>query len=322
MSMKSLHPGFRRAAGISLVELMVSIVVGLLLLAGAVQILASSRKNAEATDYSARLQENARFALHFLSYDLRMAGYFGCSDELANFSASVLSGTDGGGGSDGSSDSLTVSYANATDAGITTTSIIPPEIESAATLQLVVDPAVCGQGSCNLADIDANWETANAVVLSDCEGAAIAPVVSVDTSNSRITLGVTSLNRFFQAGAEVRRLVSNTYDVGTGSRGLLALRRNGNELVPGVENLQVLYRTSSGQQADPPDWSLIDGVNIGLLLRSISNYRPEVNATAELGTVNEQDDGEHTVLGQAVSVGPLRGDRRVLETAIKVRNRS
>ncbi len=320
--MNVAHPGWRRAAGISLIELMVSIVVGLLLLAGAVQILASSRKNAEATDYSARLQENARFALHFLSYDLRMAGYFGCSSDLANAGTSVLTGTDGGGGSDGSSDSLTVSYANPTDAGIATTSIIPPEIDSAATLQLVVDPSVCGQASCSLADVDANWETANTIVISDCEGAAIAPVVSVDISNSRITLGVSSLNRFFQPGAEVRRLVNNTYDVGAGSRGLPALRRNGSELIPGVENLQVLYRTISGQQAAPPEWSLINGVNIGLLLRSISNYRPDVNDSGELGTFNEQDDGEHTVLDQPVSVGPLRGDRRVLETSIKVRNRT
>ena len=63
----------------TLVEIMVALTISLILLAGVMQIFLASKQTYRMQDGMSRLQENARFALHFLDQDLRMAGYHGCS---------------------------------------------------------------------------------------------------------------------------------------------------------------------------------------------------------------------------------------------------
>ena len=68
----------RFVRGLSLVELMVALVVGLLLTAGAISVFLSNKRTHEVTSGLSRLQENARFALETMLRDLRMAGGVGC----------------------------------------------------------------------------------------------------------------------------------------------------------------------------------------------------------------------------------------------------
>jgi type IV pilus assembly protein PilW len=68
----------RRQRGVTLVELMVSLVLALLITGGVLQVFAANRASYEFNDGLSRLQENGRFALDTLSYRLRLAGYFGC----------------------------------------------------------------------------------------------------------------------------------------------------------------------------------------------------------------------------------------------------
>lgn len=70
------------ARGMSIVELMVAITIGLIILAAVSTVFVSSKSNYTTQESSARLQESARFAMNFISQDLRMAGYFGCADDL------------------------------------------------------------------------------------------------------------------------------------------------------------------------------------------------------------------------------------------------
>lgn len=73
-SIDRLAPGQR---GLSLIELMVALAIGLFLVAGAITIFANSRTTYRALEATARLQESARFALDVVRTDVRMAGYFG-----------------------------------------------------------------------------------------------------------------------------------------------------------------------------------------------------------------------------------------------------
>jgi type IV pilus assembly protein PilW len=75
-----------RQRGLSLVEIMVALAVGAVLLTGVIQIYASTKATYRLQDNLARLQENGRFALDFLTRDVRMAGYHGCSNfgEITN----------------------------------------------------------------------------------------------------------------------------------------------------------------------------------------------------------------------------------------------
>lgn len=75
--MKHLIPHPRLQHGISLVELMVALSIGLFLLAGAVTVFGKTRDLYRTNDASARLQETARYAMGTIEADLRMANYWG-----------------------------------------------------------------------------------------------------------------------------------------------------------------------------------------------------------------------------------------------------
>lgn len=75
----------RVQAGLSLIELMIALVIGTLLILGAVQVFAASRSAYMISEGIARVQENGRFALDFLQRDIRMAGHMGCVNDQAHF---------------------------------------------------------------------------------------------------------------------------------------------------------------------------------------------------------------------------------------------
>ncbi len=72
-----------RSAGLSLIELMIAMVIGVLLLLGLVQTMSASRAAYQLSAGVARTQENARFAMDYLQRDLRMAGHLGCVNDQA-----------------------------------------------------------------------------------------------------------------------------------------------------------------------------------------------------------------------------------------------
>jgi type IV pilus assembly protein PilW len=73
----------RLARGVSLVELMVAVVVGLVMLGGVIQVYLSSKQTYNAQDQLARMQESGRFAMDLITRDLRRAGYWGGNADLA-----------------------------------------------------------------------------------------------------------------------------------------------------------------------------------------------------------------------------------------------
>lgn len=72
--------------GVTIIELMIAMVLGLFLLAGVLTIFVSSKQAYRTNDALSRVQESGRFAMEFLSRDLRNAGLTGCAntDRIAN----------------------------------------------------------------------------------------------------------------------------------------------------------------------------------------------------------------------------------------------
>lgn len=64
-------------AGLTLVELMVALAIGVFLIAGALTVFAKTRDLYRSNEEAARLQETARFAMNILETELRMANYWG-----------------------------------------------------------------------------------------------------------------------------------------------------------------------------------------------------------------------------------------------------
>lgn len=65
----------RNCRGYTLIELMVSVAMGVIMIAVAVQYLVGASGTFNATETLGRTQENARFALSIMARDVRMAGY-------------------------------------------------------------------------------------------------------------------------------------------------------------------------------------------------------------------------------------------------------
>lgn len=70
----------RSQRGVSLIELMVALVIGLFLILGAVTVFNQSRSTYRASESVARLQETARLALDVIETDIRMANFWGMSN--------------------------------------------------------------------------------------------------------------------------------------------------------------------------------------------------------------------------------------------------
>ncbi|PCI74653.1 MAG: pilus assembly protein PilW [SAR86 cluster bacterium] len=82
-----------KGRGLSLIELLVSMVLGLTLATGVVQIYVGSSTTERDREARQRIQENGRFATNFLSQEIRMAGYLGCLSSIEGASVNnVLNG--------------------------------------------------------------------------------------------------------------------------------------------------------------------------------------------------------------------------------------
>jgi type IV pilus assembly protein PilW len=72
-------PPHRTRSGLSLVELLISIVLALLLSSGMVAAYLESKRNYMFDEQQARLQENGRYAMTLLKREFSMAGFFGAT---------------------------------------------------------------------------------------------------------------------------------------------------------------------------------------------------------------------------------------------------
>src|SRR5437868_3586744 len=85
-----------RQQGMSMVELMVALTIGLVIMAAASTVFVNANRNYQTTDSMGRMQENVRTALAALGRDIRLAGYFGCRSEFDNINSTLNGGGFGG----------------------------------------------------------------------------------------------------------------------------------------------------------------------------------------------------------------------------------
>jgi type IV pilus assembly protein PilW len=241
----------RFQSGLSMVELMVAITIGLILSAGIIQIFANSKQTYRIEESLSRVQESGRLALDFIANDVRMASYWGCQPSPSNiqndlaagagyfdFAAAGVTGTEGGAGAP---DSLTVSGADGTP-GL----VLQPNggggaySASVSTALQVITPNDLASG-----DI---------VLVSDCTGGDIFQVTGADPSaagvvNHAVGAGspgnTSQLSKAYQGDASIYYVHQITYTIKAGSDGQLALWRSVNgadqEIVDDVTDLQILY---------------------------------------------------------------------------------
>ncbi|MDX1519492.1 MAG: PilW family protein [Gammaproteobacteria bacterium] len=79
----------KQQSGVSLIELLIAMVIGMLLTAGAIQLFISNKATYKIENALSRLQETGRFVVETMSKEIRMAGYNGCSSR-GNITPNVI----------------------------------------------------------------------------------------------------------------------------------------------------------------------------------------------------------------------------------------
>lgn len=336
-----INPHEKRQLGLSLVELLIAVAIGIFLTAGLIQLFTSSQQTYRVQDNQSRLQENARFALDFISRDIRMADHAGCKSNpvedvtnhlntlsaeynvgLHNFDAGGIVGNDG---VLGAPDNF--SLVKAIDSGVVITA---PMGDSAS------DINISAGGNLELGDL---------ILIADCESADIfqvsntAPVGNTivhDTTNVDITDGFPGnansslctqaapaqcLSKAYGDNAQILQLVRVTYDIAQGQNGQSALFRTfegtRNELIEGIEDMQVLYGEDSSLNGTV-DYYVPAGT-AGLDMRRVVSIKISLLATSRENNLVTQVM-PYTLFETAGNPIDLRL-RRVFTTTIALRNR-
>lgn len=342
-----------KQSGLSLVELMISITLGLVLMAGVVQVFLSSRVTFTTQQAVSRVQETGRLGMEFLSYDIRMAGFMGCNSRGWNVTNTLNSSTDpayrfdqpleGIDDVEGTTagypdalegtDILVVRSASGNSVGV---------VKNNNSAQVFVSNTGEQAGACegNTSSYSGICE-GDILVVADCEKARvfqasglgptsgednvnIRHASSGDPGNALSSWGGSSTNpdENFGTDSEVIKVTTQFYYVANNDRGRPSLwRKEGSrpaeELVEGVQDLQLLYGHSEGEtpptnyenasQLSSDDWANVKSVRVQMLVQSSEdNVVPEPQA--------------YTFNGQVVDEPGDRRLRQVFVSTIGVRS--
>lgn len=301
--------------GLSLIELMIALLISTILLLGVLTLFSNTTAQDRTNSAIARVQESARIGLEFIQRDLRRTSYLGCISSnipaptgtptsaqtaISNFLTGMITGTDGGTGSD----TLVTNFGTST--GATASNIVT----SGVTLSKSIESA------------------ANQIfVISNCTDLAI---IKHGTAGSTSTL-TPSGNEYdpsgIASGSGVWGIQQASYDIRDTGRtnnagnAISALYRNGEEIIEGAENLQVLYGITNGSNTtwlSATDLTNSNKVQIDRLKISLVIASPDSIAGTASGAPLAVADLTNPTLA-AISDGRIR---RVFNSTIDLRNRA
>jgi len=257
-----------RQSGLSIVELLVAMVLGLFLVFALIQILLNGKASFGSANQMSRVQENGRIATGLLTTDLKRAGYMGGNSDIPN-----IFGTTGQVTPDTSCSTGNNSWGRMVSRPI-------EGLDDTNAGYACIADATYLRGDVVTVRYTAPWiET----------GALEANKLYLRSSlfEGKIFLGSDQglgVNAVMDTPQNVRELQAFSYFVGDSGRtcsgaaipSLFRVRLNDvgqpvtEELLPGIQDLQAQY--SDGERyydADAvPDWSAIVAVRIWLLVRA------------------------------------------------------
>lgn len=330
----------RLQCGFTLVELMVAMLISLLLMGGVIQVFSSSSKSYRNHEGLSRIQENGRFAMEFLSRDIRMADFWGCANGLGkvqnnlnpagtgystqhDFGTGGVLGTDGGGNV---ADSILMRGAFGTG--------------------LTIQPPFGPQANSNVkTTVNNGLAQGDIIIISDCTAADIVQLTNSnpDTTGTLVhntgstespgnynpptATGTCSsghcLSKVYGDDGQIFGVRSVAYSIAnnatTGQPGLYRDSGGGlgpQELVDGVANMQILY----GEDTDA------DGTaNYYVPASSVADMEAVVSLKISLLVQSYEDNLADTPMTYTYNgATTTAGDNRlyqVFNSTVTVRNR-
>ncbi len=324
-------------AGMSLVELMIALVIGLLILMGVLTVYLSGARTAATTEALSRVQESGRFGIFFLSRDIRQAGFkSACQGEVNNLL------DEGSAAYDDTLFDLNDPIVGWDDSAGTLAATLPEYVrgdvlmlKSASTVPGVTAKNVTQVTAAEISlDGPSGIEAGTIMFIGDSQGCDLFQKGHNANASSiqRPASGTpgnknpnTEWSHAYDDSMQIFLFQSTAYYIGNGIDGQPALRRASfntgaavdEELVNGIEDMQLLYGedTDGNQTADRyvaagavADWDDVVAVQVNLLASSLStNVIDEVQALpAPWDALADPGDGRL---------------RRVFTTNVGIRNR-
>jgi type IV pilus assembly protein PilW len=295
--------------GLSLVELMVAMTIGLLITAAIGYIYLGSRQTFRTVDDFSRIQENYRYALDQIGVDVRNAGFSGCVNVSVNPAPGVPAGVLA------PAAHVLRQSIQGYPGGAVWPGPAPAPANYVANTEVLRIVASSGQGTnvtapmagaataIAIADNPAGFAVGSALVISDCTHADVFDAGAVGGTTS-VTPAAT-LQKPYSTGAEVYPLVDTVYFIGNNVAGNPSLYRRQNnspveELVENVENMVLRYGVDTTNDfavdsyqavAGVADWQQVVSTRVNLVFVSNNAVAAGVQPCIVEGADCSQADG-------------------------------
>lgn len=309
----------RYQQGLGLVELMISITLGLLLSAAIIQAFVATRSSYRVQEAISQIQVASRYANHFLGKDLRMAGYMGCVSARGIEPNILASNPD----ADVQFDETTtvrgfdnLAQNNAFDA-VAGTDAITLRMASNVSAQLTGN-MTSDNANIQIALNTLGLVTNDYIMITDCEVTDLFRATTVSEGSGKVTIAhansnniTNRLSKAFGPDAEIVAFESVSYFIrdtgrttsdGNPIHALFVQRRTAGqggtmpdpaELVEGVENMQLTY----GEDTDGDN-----NVDVYRDAASVASWGNVLSIRVELLVVSQEEN----VVGQTGSVTAQR----------------
>ena len=349
----------RSAAGFSLVEIMVAMLVSLFLLAGVFQLYLGNQQTSRLGSGVADLQQTGQFALDELAGNLRMAAFQGCADAVrvtapvwalnaptTNLAQTAVRGFEVAANGTWTGGTAPTNWNGAVPRPLS--DVLQVQGGSRAVVNLASTMS-SDSAQVALAGNPDNIVAGEMVLVADCRAADLFRVTSVTggltlvhttSDNSSASLSKAYAHTGLNA-AQAARFNSWVYFVRDSGRNAadgsdifslfrLDTSRTGQtaqELVEGVEQLQVLYGERIGTQdiryrAAPNvvNWGQVVAVKLALLVASRDPVLDVADATAGYALL-DQTAAKTGTSGATITYANDRRLRRVFSATVNIRNR-
>ncbi|RDI48811.1 PilW family protein [Aquicella lusitana] len=248
-------------AGVTLVELLVVMTLGMLLISFLLSIYLASQRSYHIQTALGQIQDNAKTAVAILQTDIRKAGYIGCARLSKDFNAiyssySITPQT-----------RLTGHTAEITVRYMGTPIVTVKKSKDSSTL---------------VASNESNFSSGDVLMISDCNHVEMFRVKAVSRSNASQTIMTAQpLQNHYDGNAEIGRVEINRYFIARTNRKnpdgsfiyalfLTDVKQHKIELVENIRDMRVLYSILQGNKITEvssekiEDWSKVTGVAIEL----------------------------------------------------------
>ena len=304
MTRRSLPRSRARMAGMSIIELMIAIALGLIVMAGLATLFANQSAARTEMERNSRQIENGRFAMELLTDDLRMAGFYGelnvlafnpthppvvaidpCSVDPANWAAALLL------------------HVQGWDMGIGAPACLPIDVKPNTDIVVIRRASTCEAGApgCDAAVVNKPY-----IQVARC-AADVAVKNNMHELGLNGTQPFTRTNRDCATRAALRQYIVRIYYISTNNGGgvdiptLKRLEFNATTsawdqvaLVEGIEELQFEYGIDADGDGDPDAYTADPDTYACPTCNALNNWRDTVAVRIHLLARNTEPSVNYT----------------------------